>query len=546
MSRFCAHITLFILFSVLSYGQISPGELTNAHKDLEGVENCTKCHSVGKSLSNERCLDCHKEINARLKQKKGFHVSIGAKLCEECHKEHHGRNFQIVRFDTKAFDHSTVGFVLEGKHKKIECKDCHKKERIAAPDVQKLSDEYKKRTYMGLSTNCSSCHEDKHKGQFAGRECSSCHTIDQWKSVLKFSHDRTNYPLTGSHQKTECMKCHNKMLEDGKTVRFVKMEFSSCSNCHVDPHKGKFKQECNACHSTDDFHKISKGQFDHATTQYPLKGKHAQLKCEQCHNPNPKGVNASGEIGYRMTKFQACANCHSDAHAMQFLYRTDKGKCESCHTEEGFTIVRFAYQQHQATRFPLAGAHTAIPCGACHTANAVKAKSTRKFHWEGNLECLTCHQDIHKGQFAKIMTKGCETCHTVSAWDKLLFSHEKTKFPLLGKHAELKCEQCHKKPANGSPIKYADLRRECSSCHTDEHDGQFAVAGVTECAKCHSTASWKKVTFNHDTQARFALTGKHAGVQCMKCHAQYTVNGKKITKYKPLGLLCTDCHTDKQ
>ena len=171
MLRCFVNIALFVLLSTYAFAQISPGDLTNAHKDLEGVENCTKCHSVGKSLSNERCLDCHKEINGRMKQKKGFHATIGAKLCEECHKEHHGRNFQIIRFDTKTFDHSTVGFVLEGKHKKIECRDCHNKERIAAPDVQKLADEYKKRTFMGLSANCSSCHEDKHKGQFAGREC---------------------------------------------------------------------------------------------------------------------------------------------------------------------------------------------------------------------------------------------------------------------------------------------------------------------------------------------------------------------------------------
>jgi hypothetical protein len=257
-------------------------------------------------------------------------------------------------------------------------------------------------------------------------------------------------------------------------------------------------------------------------------------------------LNASGELGHRITKFQVCANCHADAHALQFLYRADKGKCESCHTEEGFTVVRFAYQQHQTTRFPLAGAHTAIPCVACHTGGAVKAKSTRKFHWDGSIECITCHEDIHKGQFAKIMTKGCETCHTVSAWDKLLFSHDKTTFPLQGKHAEVRCDQCHKKTTDGTPVKYTAVRKECTSCHTDEHDGQFAVNAVTNCEKCHSSVSWKKVTFNHDTEARFALTGKHAGVQCMKCHAQYTVNGRKITKYKPLGLLCTDCHTDKQ
>ncbi len=34
-------------FPQFVYGQISPGDLSNAHKDLEGMSNCTKCHVLG-------------------------------------------------------------------------------------------------------------------------------------------------------------------------------------------------------------------------------------------------------------------------------------------------------------------------------------------------------------------------------------------------------------------------------------------------------------------------------------------------------------------
>ena len=108
MSQFSLHITvLFIFATVMANAQISPGDLANAHAKLEGIMNCTECHVLGGEVSNEKCLSCHKELNTRIDQKQGYHVSdeVKNKDCASCHSDHHGRNFDLIRFIlTPVFD----------------------------------------------------------------------------------------------------------------------------------------------------------------------------------------------------------------------------------------------------------------------------------------------------------------------------------------------------------------------------------------------------------------------------------------------------------
>jgi len=83
--------------------QISPGALSNTHAYLEGVSNCTKCHDVGNKVTRQKCLTCHQIIKTNILARKGYHASpeVSGKECVVCHNEHHGRNFQIIRFDRK-------------------------------------------------------------------------------------------------------------------------------------------------------------------------------------------------------------------------------------------------------------------------------------------------------------------------------------------------------------------------------------------------------------------------------------------------------------
>ena len=95
----------FFLCVCQATAQISPGELSNVHAYLEGVSNCTKCHDVGNKVTRQKCLACHQIIKTNIAARKGYHASaeVKGKECVVCHNEHHGRNFQIIRFDKKNF-----------------------------------------------------------------------------------------------------------------------------------------------------------------------------------------------------------------------------------------------------------------------------------------------------------------------------------------------------------------------------------------------------------------------------------------------------------
>ncbi|NUN69740.1 MAG: cytochrome C [Bacteroidetes bacterium] len=533
-------IGAFLFLCGVLHAQISPGELSEAHKDLEGIGNCTQCHTMGKTLSNENCLNCHTEIRDRQNANKGFHAPLRSKQCVECHKEHHGRNFRIVRFSKESFDHALTGYRLEGKHAAAACEQCHTRERITAKDIAVFPDARKQRTMLGLGTACLSCHKDEHRGQF-NRECTQCHTMNGWKPASKFSHASARFPLEGAHATAACSGCHTRGSEPNAPVKFARLEFASCRSCHADPHKGKFTQECAQCHTPRSWHSVKTSLFDHAATQFPLAGKHAVLRCEQCHPKDKRMKNPSGETGFHITRFRACTNCHGDAHARQFAGRTDRGECSACHTEQSFTHTTYSLSDHRNSRFPLTGAHQAVPCVKCHVGGKVQANSTRQFRWERPQECTTCHTDVHRGQFAGRMTEnGCMTCHTTGAWDELTFSHAETTFPLKGRHAAVACAKCHT-VKDGVP-QYSGVKKDCSACHTDTHAGQFAGTEGTDCARCHTEQGWRSLVFDHNTQAKFALTGKHENVRCDKCHREALINSVRTIKYKPMEAACIDCH----
>ena len=117
-------VITFILRITLScipaFAQISPGKLAAVHSHLEGISNCTHCHTLGDKVTNDKCLACHTELKARVDIGKGYHSSAEAKgkSCTSCHSDHHGLAFQIIRFDKEKFNHNLTGFPLSGAHAK--------------------------------------------------------------------------------------------------------------------------------------------------------------------------------------------------------------------------------------------------------------------------------------------------------------------------------------------------------------------------------------------------------------------------------------------
>ncbi len=516
----------FIFFNSLLLAQISPGELTEAHSNLEGMSNCTKCHELGDKVTNSKCLECHTEIQTLRKLNSGYHSSdeVKGKECSNCHPEHFGRKFRIVNFDAKSFLHDKTSFKLTGSHIRLECDKCHQAKYIFDPELQK-----REGTYLGLNTYCFSCHSDYHQNTL-GDNCASCHGTNKFRPAEKFDHSKAKFKLTGKHLKTTCLKCHPVIKKDGRDFqKFTGLYFSICSSCHKDVHKGKFGKYCNNCHVTTGFSVINKKGFDHSKTNYPLLGKHIFVNCNKCHKASLKD-----KPGYKN-----CIDCHSDYHNGQFVTNNALRDCKECHSVNGFKPANFSFERHNQTKFQLTGAHLAIPCENCHLEN-----ERWKFRSLG-LKCIDCHKNIHDNEIVEKYLNGntCTECHATESWSTINFDHTRTEFELLGKHKKQKCSACHYQQSisYGNQLLFKSLHKNCEICHNDVHAGQFKSGEFSDCTRCHTYENWKPDKFDHE-KTQFKLKGAHEKLKCNQCHPVVTLSNINFIKYKLEDFKCSDCH----
>jgi len=449
--------------------QVSPGKLAKQHEALEGLKNCLKCHELGSGPSAKKCLECHREIAVRLDDKRGYHdlvVTQQDRACFECHSDHAGRGFDLVYWPQgrDRFDHPETGYVLEGKHKSVKCRDCHKA-ALVVEDLKALQKDLDlNRTFLGLDEACLACHVDEHRDQLPN-DCLKCHDQHAWKPAPLFDHGRTKFALTGKHTAVACVKCHPALPGKSKKESYVKyagVRHNSCLSCHEDIHKGKFGSECESCHQTSGWRDLVAGRFDHSKTKFPLLGRHASVACAKCHEGGSK---------FQAREFDKCSRCHEDVHRGQFAGRKDKGLCEGCHNVDGFVPALFTVDDHQTTRFRLDGAHLAQPCIACHKEVTQAGKRYRQFVQEDR-RCEACHDDVHAGQFAGSKpAKGCDTCHGTSQWRDLSFDHDRdTSYRLEGQHRTVACGACHMQVSEGGRtfVRYKPIDPSCKTCHSKE------------------------------------------------------------------------------
>ncbi len=605
------HISVIVLLLLVGsaglFAQLSPGKLARPHADLEGLSNCTKCHELGKKVTNAKCLDCHKIIRNLIRQKRGYHASkeVRNKNCYVCHNDHHGRNFQLIRFDEKNFDHDLAGYPLKGAHRQIDCRKCHIPDNIANNKIK-----FKEKTFLGLSDKCVSCHEDYHQ-KTLGNDCAKCHNEKKFSPAPKFDHDDAKYKLRGKHTEVKCIKCHRKDFKNGKKFQFFTgLKFDDCVSCHKDPHRKQLPGRCDRCHTEKSFSIFSgRRKFDHSQTHFKLRGKHRLVSCFECHKriKDPKqifqdkrgvtenqcvschkdvhdgklgtdcvqchSVNGFGSkkatskfnhdladfhlegkhVGVDCKKchkkkltdpllFDRCDRCHEDYHRGEFGSPPTAPDCAKCHSvKDGFDLSFFDLDDHRKTDFPLEGAHEAVACFECHIKN--KRWTFRNI---GDA-CKDCHTDIHEGLLdAKYYPdKDCTACHSPENWVTLSFEHEKTDWPLEGKHKNVACHTCHFIKQEGGDTylqRFKGIEKTCSGCHADVHDGQFASQETTDCARCHSPSGWSPADFDHN-KTKFPLRGKHKEIECRACHWTEDRHGKPVVVYKIGKTKCSDCHS---
>ncbi len=497
--------------------------LTGKHADMD----CPKCHSKTRKNvttgqltqkktylgNNSACQSCHKSPHQNKKA-----------LFQQCYKCHDTNAWE--KRDQPNFNHNKeTKFALTGSHETVDCIKCHTK-KVWAP----------------MSMACSNCHKDPHDGQF-GKTCETCHNTKSWKeasaamagktkgssrvatppvvtgkvgakgtksatkSTPVFDHSKTAFPLFGKHLAVACKSCHGPVI--GKMDNF-----QDCVGCHADVHKGAYAPTpCRTCHTYDGFKIIKSAPvpqiakpttvgtpsqtksapkafvppsgFDHATTGFPLVGKHQTVTCENCH------------VGGKFKDIgRACNSCHNDFHKGELGF-----ECERCHSPmTSFNDVEFNHNRE--SKFRIDGAHVKNECNQCHWNNKYKF---------GDFSCSTCHIDIHKGSFGP----NCDRCHTTTGFKLAEGFHNFGSFRITGVHNKIDCVTCHnpKAPARARPM-------ECSSCHKDPHMGSLSQ----ECSTCHGQTAWMPTTFRHN-QTGFELSGAHRFLTCDSCHKNRIFGG---------------------
>jgi hypothetical protein len=466
---------------------VMPGPLARAHAEFES--KCASCHVRFERQSQQQlCLDCHEPIADDLAAHTGFHgkspdvqAADGGAACARCHTEHEGRDADILGLDRAGFDHDLTEFPLLGSHVDADCEGCHSP---AQP-------------FHDAERDCIACHvdDDRHLGNL-GRQCADCHEATRWTDT-HFDHGaEAGYVLTGAHGTVRCMGCHaGEQYADTS---------DQCVSCHMadDVHEGTNGAQCQSCHATADWTDVS---FDHFTaTGFALAGGHADIDCESCHTGNK----------FEETTPTECNGCHleDDVH-----HGVNGPTCGDCHRTTKWLDVTF---DHDAdTDFALHGAHEDIECADCHVEPVDVALPGKR--------CVDCHadDDPHEDQLGQ----RCDTCHGEQSFsENLRFDHDLTRFPLLGRHQQIDCDDCHASQA------FLDAPGQCVDCHAedDAHDRRLG----TDCGLCHNPNDWQLTVFDHDMQTDFPLDGAHAAARCTSCHRE------PLDATPALATDCGSCH----
>jgi hypothetical protein len=332
-----------------------------------------------------------------------------------------------------------------------------------------------------VSDRCLACHlavqgeldaASGLHGALAAQEqalpCYGCHPEHQGAEApltvvdaQSFPHTAVGYSLQGHVEMPdgrpfECSDCH------GEDV--IRFDPAICVDCHrdLDPefaqaHVQAFGEDCLACHHGTG---VLGTDFDHNRLDFGLEGEHAALACIACH----AGARTLDDL---RAAPQECVACHQDDDAHEGQFGQD---CGQCHTPVAWEEATF---DHDATAFPLTGAHTDTDCTECHRDGAYQGTPQ---------ECVACHEDpaYHAGLFGT----DCASCHTTGDWAPASYDRPH-QFPTNhGESGPSPCQTCH--PDNLDSYT-------CYGCHEHERlevqqkHREEGIQDFQDCMRCHPT-----------------------------------------------------------
>ncbi|MFT3693696.1 MAG: hypothetical protein QM831_11185 [Kofleriaceae bacterium] len=249
-----------------------------------------------------------------------------------------------------------------------------------------------------------------HGGLVDNMDCKACHTSDGWTisanaSGSGFDHDRTGFPLRGSHVQQTCGKCHTS----------EKAPPQECVGCHRDLHEGRQGNACAECHTATTWADTS--TLDrHRQTRIPLTGRHALVDCVACHKRQTEGTWKDTPV--------ACFACHQADYRRSDVHPTHDGStgealfprdCALCHQTSAWSPAitnpstlpgTMARSDHAPFMTLTSGSHRTADCTSCH-ADRKRMQLVR---------CDSCHADValrtqHRGASVARSTSSCLGCH---------------------------------------------------------------------------------------------------------------------------------------
>lgn len=474
--------------------------LKGQHEELK----CQQCHpTLVFSEANSNCMSCHTDMH---EQTVGFE-------CERCHNEQSWIVNNIVDI------HRHSRFPLLGAHLTASCNECH-------PSASLLN-------FEPRGVNCYDCHSADYQATESpnhiesgfSTSCHDCHKMNafSWQGT-DFTH--AFFPLTEGHANQSCNACHVK--NDYSNIS------SDCISCHQSDYNQtdnpshqslQFSNVCTQCHTTAPGWKPAEYK-EHDTQSFPIySGKHSGEwdNCIQCH-PNPGNY----------AQF-TCIECHEhdqgemdDKHKGIGGYVYESVACLECHPtgdgEGGFN--------HNASEFPLTGAHLLTVCADCHEDGYAGTPTY----------CADCHlpdfnQSVNPNHLELGLQDDCAKCHTTAPeWKPAVFDIHNDYYTLSGGHIDVAndCISCH----NGD---YINTPNACNECHTKDYnetsDPNHVVLDLSiVCEDCHTTnPGWEPAQFEVHNDY-YPLTGAHAVIStdCKECHE---------TGYENTPNTCSECHT---
>ena len=202
-----------------------------------------------------------------------------------------------------------------------------------------------------------------------------------------------------------------------------------------------------------------------------------------------------------------------------------KISCKTCHSSKGWELDKSVYSfNHNTTKMPLSGQHTALDCKQCHKSLIFSDTKTN---------CNECHKDMHQGTTGS----DCARCHNQVSWlvNNINDLHRMSRFPLLGAHRTADCSQCH---VSESLLRFDVQGVNCIDCHRANYiattNPNHIQSGMSQdCSSCHPVTSfqWTGAGFNHNI---FPLVQGHSSVKCTDCH--------KTGSYANAPVDCNSCH----